>query len=234
MQLFEFLDFNGISVVIFNDHNFALPIWGKHSNKNDISYQLVTFDYHADTHSPLAHYTACSNISADYGPNHPAIKSLLKNRHHKRNDFCFDDVLEIADVVRNDEHIQTADWFGYINSYIVICHMSENDTQYYQETDRRNYNVATYYTKGNFNALPLSDVELMTNNPFILDFDLDYFVSPNSFSEAFTERISILIKKASLITIAKEPNYCPSNETWNGRKALDMLINLIENCLNSH
>lgn len=234
MQSFETLNFNGTSVVIFTDHNYALPVWGRHSNTNNTSYRLITFDYHADTHSPLAHFVACSETFAEYGPNHPAIKALLKNRHYKSNDFCFEDVLEIADVVKNDEHIQTADWFGYIDSYVVICHMSENDAQYYQETDRRNYNDATYYTKGSFNALSLGDVELIANKPFVLDFDLDFFDSPSVFSEAFTERVSTLIKKATLITIAKEPTYCSSTETWNCQKALDMLIKLIESCLISH
>lgn len=233
MQLFKTLEFNGISVVIFNDHNFALPIWGKYSNANDISYQLITFDYHADTHSPFANFTACSNIFAEYGPNHPAIISLLKNRHYKRRDFCFEDVLKIAEVVKNDEHIQTADWFGYINSYIVVCHLSENDAKCYQETDRRNYNAATYYTKCSFDTLPIKDIESIANTPFILDFDLDFFVSYKSFSEAFVERISILIKKASLITIALEPNHCPSTEMWNSQTVLDTLIKLIECCLNS-
>lgn len=233
MQSFETLKFNGTSVVIFDEHNYALPIWGQHSDDNNISYRLVTVDYHADTHSPLAHFSACSKTCAEYGPNHPAIKSLLKNRHYKRDDFCFEDVLEIADVVRNDEHIQTADWFGYIDSYIVVCHLSENEARCYQEMDRRNYNDATYYSKGNFNTLPIGDVKCIADKPFILDFDLDFFVSAESFSEPFVERISILIKEASLITIAKEPNYCTTTEKWNSKKALDMLIELIERNLTS-
>lgn len=231
MHLYEEYMVGGTPIIVFSDHNYALPIWGKYSSKNEAPYHLITFDYHADTHSPLAHFASCSQTFAEYGPDHPAIQKLLKGRKYKREDFCLEDAIHIAEHVRNDEHIQTVDWFGYINSYTVICHLSEYEARCYQEQDIRNYNAATYYNKDCFNRLPVSNVEKMSSKPFILDFDLDFFTSPSCFSEAFTERGAILIKKASLITIAREPTFCPSRADWNCEMALSRLVDLIEHSI---
>lgn len=231
MENYEIHHFNNIPVVVFESHNYALPIWGEASNKLHMSLHLVTFDYHADTHAPLARFVSQSNLFAEYGPNHPAIRQLLRGKKYKRDSFIFDDVLAITSNVNNDEHIQTAAWFGYIESYTVICHLDEDEARCYQEADRQNYNVATYYSKNAFQNLPMGEIEKLATQPFILDIDLDYFAYSSCFCAAFVERISVLIKKAKLITIAKEPEYCPEHEDWNGQLALTQLMALIQSCI---
>lgn len=227
MQAYETIIIGGVHVVIFTDHNYALPIWGKHSSERNQSYHLVTFDFHADTHAPLSEFVLRSKEFAPHDSNHPAIRKLLKGRHYKRSSFCYDDALWISQYVKNDEHIQTADWFGYIDSYTVICHLSESEAECFEEEDRRNNNAATYYTQEQFKELDMDEVEKLTTAPFILDIDLDYFSSPRCLEAEFENRISILIRKAELITIAKEPTYCPSMDTWNCELILRSVLDLI-------
>ena len=86
------------------------------------------------------------------------------------------------------------------------------------------------YGKGNANKInkKAQEIEKLATQPFIWDIDLDYFAYSSCFCAAFVERISVLIKKAKLITIAKEPEYCPEHEDWNGQLALTQLMALLK------
>ena len=75
---------------------------------------------------------------------------------------------------------------------------------------------------------------MSVQSPIVLDFDLDYFNSRRDFSEAFIEMVSPLIKRAEVITVAREPKFfemCKTDCAFELDEALSMLSNIIKNAL---
>lgn len=67
-------------IVIFDDHNMALPVWGTYSSRMGRSLNLVTFDTHTDTHPPFNAYLCEKNITRELGASvlqMPTVKQLL-------------------------------------------------------------------------------------------------------------------------------------------------------------
>ena len=219
------------SIIIFNDHNMALPAWGTIRQDYDTPLKLITFDTHADTHAAFAREIGKSYFVYDERTCNKFKRDVLSALHCEATDFNFEDVFKLSvDMVVNDEHIFVADYFDYINGYVVFCNLSIDEVEDFQSQDRSNGSDATYYTKHKIKEMTDEEITLLCTSPFILDFDLDYFTSPEMFSNEFKEKISVLIRKASAITIAREPDFFKkerSDVDFTNEQALEMLLHLI-------
>ena len=230
-SMYTHLQIKNKDVYIFETHNMALPVWGTYSGKYQTEFNLVTFDSHTDTRTPFTAEVISRSNDFEVSPNHPVVKDILKGKHYKKEKFCFEDVLKIAlQYVRNDEHILTADYFGYIKSYKVICDLDASEAQGYESDDQVRGYDAKYFIREQQSKINYKDIEI----PIILDFDLDYFVHENCISEELKKAITPLVKKSSVITIAKEPEYfeqCKIQNDYTCEKALEDLLLMLEQIL---
>ena len=230
-SLYELREINNIPVIIFENHNMALPVWGSYAYKLKKSLSLLTFDTHADTHDPFAR-----EVGGHEYKYKQFKKEVLSKIHYSIYDFEFEDVYKLAcEYVVNDEHILCAYLFDYINEYNIFCDLSEEDIAYYQNGDTSRGLNAAYYSKYSILTMPNDEIKKFCEKPFILDFDLDYFTSSKIFTKNFIDKISLLIRSATLITIAKEPFFFNDKvieKNFTNQEALDMLLKIIENAIN--
>ena len=232
-SLYEHKQIKGKDVYIFDSHNMALPVWGMYSHRMNMAFNLVTFDSHTDTRLPFTAEVTANSYDNIIRPTHPVIKKILKGKKYKKSEFSFEDVFKLAvSYVKNDEHIQTADFFGYIKSYNVICGLDDFEARSYERDDRVMGYDARYYIRKDLKEVDLSYVDV----PIILDFDLDYFIWEGCFSDTFENIIAPLVKNATVITIAREPNFfdeCKIIDDFTCEMALERLLTLIEKILNT-
>lgn len=207
-------------IVVFDDHNMALPVWGQWSSRLGQPGTLLTIDTHTDTRCPFCAYFSQNSYDTEMSLNHPVIKKILKDRHYKRNDFDFEDVYKLAcDYVKHDEHIQTAYRFGYISSYNIVCRVNADELKEYERQDYLSGFDAHYYS----NSEQIKNLKI--NRPLFLDFDLDYFEDHSVINNEFKENISPFVKNACGITIAREPEFVKS--CCAGYKVDDIYTDLI-------
>ncbi|MBE5893378.1 MAG: hypothetical protein E7286_08340 [Lachnospiraceae bacterium] len=230
-SMYTHLQIKNKDVYIFEAHNMALPVWGTYSDRYQTEFNLITFDSHTDTRTPFTAEVISRSNDFEVSPKHPVVKDILKGKHYKKDEFCFEDVFKIAlQYVRNDEHILTADYFGYIKSYNVICDLDDFEAKGYESDDRVRGYDAKYFVREQQSKINYNDIEL----PIILDFDLDYFIHDNCINEELKKAIAPLVKNATLITIAKEPEYfeqCKMQNDYTNKKALEDLLLMIEQVL---
>ncbi len=228
---YTYLQIKDKDVYIFETHNMALPVWGTYSSRYQTEFNLFTFDYHTDTRTPFTAEVVSRSNDFDVNPKHHIVKDILKGKHYKKDEFRFEDVYKIAfQYVKNDEHILTADYFGYIKSYNVICDLDDFEAKTYENEDRIRGYDAKYYVREQQNEINYDDIEM----PVILDFDLDYFINDKCINYKFKKTIAPLVKKASVITIAKEPEYfnqCKMQNDYTNEKALYDLVLMLEQIL---
>lgn len=232
---YEIIEIKGKTLIIFDDHNKALPIWGLLSNSLNSSCQLFTFDSHCDTRLPFTHLLSNNGeqIDKNYQKKY-CVAKVLYNKKFTRNNFCFDDTYLIASkYLKNDEHIKTAFDWGYISNYNIIT--SDSEYKDCQKNDTCENYLSHYFHK---NLVQENNFKEYDDNPIILDFDLDFFTNADDFiAMKRLSSLSNLIKKSEIITIAREPKYfesCKLNKDDNlytNQKALDLLRELIENLL---
>lgn len=221
---------NDIPVVIFEDHNMALPVWGTYASKLKQPLRLFTFDYHADTHDPFA---------GAVGPHDFDLKRFEENILCKIKydicDFNFEDVYKLAcGYVRFDEHILTAYKFDYLTGYHIFCALSNDELVNYERDDRRRGINAFYHARSSIRNMKNEEIQGLCDSPFILDFDLDYFASAKMFDEVFSDKLAFLIKNATVITIARERDCFESkraDENFQNDEALTLLLDLINDIL---
>lgn len=230
-SMYNHIQIKGKNIFVFDSHNMALPVWGTYSNRMQTRFNLVTFDSHADTRGPFTSEVMQECVDHCITPNHPIIKSILKGKKYKRKEFNFEDVFKIAHQhIENDEHIQTAYYFGYIKSYNVICRLDNFEAKSYEEDDICMGYDAKYYIREQVKEHILSFID----EPLILDFDLDYFISKECFNADFKQMIESIVKKATVITIAREPKYfdeCKLDGEYSCETALNMLLETITSIL---
>ena len=218
-------------IIIFDDHNMALPVWGTFSSRKNTSFNLVTFDFHTDTHPPFNSYLIdldVDRISGSKALDIPAVKQLLKDCRLSLADFSFEDSYKLScSILKNTEHILTACALGYLKSYTIVHH---DDAYGYEDDDRFNGLDARYIESDIFATLSSLNVPL----PVALDFDLDYFRCEGDLNDTFFQKISSLVKNSSVITIAREPKYfeaCKSDPKFSLTQAEKLLINGLESIL---
>lgn len=229
-------EIGGIPVYIFEKHNMALPAWGVVCNRIKKPAHLVTFDSHTDTHwgfnSYICEKTGKAPDYPKYGLKNPHIMDLLTNTHFQIGDFSFEDVWSISvSDLKNTEQILCGVDFGYLLSYVVV-NREDGVGSGYEKDDRRAGYQATYISRESWDEW---NVELMPE-PLIVDFDLDFFGSPNDFDDKFKNKVAPLLKKTMAITIAKEAKYfecCKTQENYTVEAALTQLLDFIEEALES-
>ncbi len=141
------------------------------------------------------------------------------------NDFSFDSVYSIADnSLKNDEHILTAVNFGYIREYTIVCNIEPRYVDQFIRADSFDGYKAVYISK---ESLP---IHIDVASPIVLDIDLDYFNSKEDLSDSFIDTVAPIIKRAELITIAREPSffeYCRTDNNFSIEDAYNSIINII-------
>lgn len=231
-SVYEYLQIKGKDVYIFDSHNMALPVWGTYSNRMNTAFTLVTFDSHTDTRPPFTAEIIANSYDNNIRISHPIVKEILKGKKYKRDAFLFEDVFKIAyQNLQNDEHIQTAEFFEYIKSYHVICDLDDLEARVYESDDCVRGYDAKYHIRKNISKLDFNNIE----SPIILDFDLDYFIWDGCFNDSFKRVITPLVKKATVITIAREQEFfdkCKIENDYSYENALEKLLSIIEAILN--
>lgn len=229
-SLYEKKIIKNTPIVIFFDHNMALPVWGNYASKINTPLELISFDYHADTHDPFATKIGIHDFEQE-----EFEKNILSKINYHIDNYCFEDVYKLScEYVANDEHILTAYKLGYINSYHIFCELPNNEIESYQWWDRRRGLNASYHARHSIKYLTHEELEKISITPFVLDFDLDYFSTPRVFDDLFVDKISFLIKKATVITIAREPKYFELEKTdthFENNQALELLLRIIQKAL---
>ena len=212
----ESREIGGIPVYIFEEHNMALPAWGVVCDRISKPVYLVTFDSHTDTHWGFNSYifekTGEAPKYSKYGLKNPHIKDLLSNAHFQIGDFSFEDVWSISiSYLKNTEQILCGVDFGYVLSYVVV-NREDGVGSEYERIDRMVGYQATYISRESWEKWNVERIQ----EPLIVDFDLDFFGSPNDFDDKFKSVVAPLLRKAVAITIAKEPRYFEACRTQDG------------------
>lgn len=218
----------GKPIILFNDHNMALPVWGTYANKTAEPLNLLTFDTHTDTRHPFGRYLSSEfNVAPIIEKNkilqNHYINNLLNSYHVLLNDYYFEDAYKMAYIIAHDEQILTSYILGYIKSYTVVHKIGDN-------FDDRIYGYDSEYIMHNEFV---SGREPKISNPLILDIDLDYFNQKKEIFE-FIMKVGLYIKSANVITIAREPDCFEKYKTeddFTVDKAEEILLEGIESVL---
>lgn len=214
----------------------TITIWhflfgGEFSSRNNSSYVLLTFDTHADTRPPFTGAIYSKYDCYDSTTSKKYKSDVLSKYNCDIDNYVFQDAFELALLdIKNDEHIQTACYFGYISDYHVFCALDDYERLSYQKDDQTQGFGAFYYSKDHLLSMSNSEIESLIAHPFILDFDLDYFTSKEIFSHLLFQKMKPLIRHASVITIAKEPKYFEyerSSDKFQNEEALGLLLDAI-------
>jgi len=128
----------GKDVYIFESHSTALVPWGQIRSKRSNAPNLITLDYHTDTHEAfLLHYG--KQFKGEYFSSgddaFEKLRELLLSKIDVLNDAS---LCEAANKLRNDEHIDAAIGadiidFAYVISYDGQCTQSREEIKYYEE-----------------------------------------------------------------------------------------------------
>ncbi len=233
-SLYQIKEIAGKPICIFDDHNMALPVWGTYSNRIGLPMNLVSFDYHTDTHMAFNCYIHNETGSAIaynmYGLKNPYIKNLLRRVHFSISDFSFEDIFALAvGYLKNTEQIITSCDFGYLSSYMIV-NRTDGEGESYEVDDRLNGYRATYISKESLDRLMPEKI----SDPIAVDFDLDFFGSLDDYDDRLKSKIAPLIKRATVITIAREESYfesCKVDKSFRNEDALQRLLDFIRDIL---
>lgn len=234
---YELITLKEKSIIIFNDHNMALPIWGTFSNLKKKSLTLITLDTHTDTQP---HFN--KKISVEYGEyNKNTFRRFEKNDLSKyscsRVNFSFEDAFCLSiEFVAHDEHIHTACYYDYIDRYYIFCDLDKSECKWHQQTDQDDGFSATYHSRNDILSLPEEEIIQMCTKDYILDFDLDYFTTRSMIDNiTLLEKLTPIIKNATCITIAKEPEFfdeTKQEDNFTNNEALNKLLSIITIAIN--
>lgn len=240
---------------VVENHQEVLPIWSEYYfSRNCASHlELVSLDYHADTLSGFKKYSFDKMLESG---NRNLVERAVKFREEfiqkMMSDLSQKTIEDNYDKLNCDEHIMTACELGIISRYQVIYCLEDYDefcglhlqfpnnycNRLYEPTvncfPRRpedeirkcHSRLEDFYLKESGLVVPKKD--------FILDIDLDYFQSANSFRPLSYEFMKSLIQKCELITIARSTSYF---ENLKIEKDLDIdiveseVIDFIRRCL---
>ena len=170
------------------DHRLVLSSWILWHKMLGTTPNLITFDAHRDL---------CEEND---------LKSIIKHIKKTLNESLDLSVFEMLDR-KNDTHINMACHLGIFNNVFVISNDSSNELY---PINKSNIQV--------FNAVDSSIINVMSNEPYILDIDLDYFFDKNETNnlyqinelrlQSFLDQKIIFPDKLVGITIAIEASYC--------------------------
>ncbi|WP_270660348.1 hypothetical protein [Paraclostridium bifermentans] len=226
----EIKNIKGKEIYIVDDHNCVFPIWLHKSRENNVSYRLITFDYHTDTQPAFLQYS--SRVVGNDGMD-DKINRARNIRDEIENEIERSTIENVVDIVNTklayDEHIKLAYDLDVISEFHVInCsgEFTDQDGYYYKNKNiHRNNRLSDRYIRDmNFN---------IPSTPYILDFDLDYFNSNASLEPDDKSVISDLIRNCEFITIAREAHHFDKlkEDDFTAKDAENKLIDLIESVL---
>jgi len=238
---------NRKTVYVFDEHQYALPLWAEFSISNSKQYGLVTFDFHTDTRQGFNRYACLQNS----GELHRVWDEFRINYVNSITPTDIKAVVEATKNLANDEHICAALNFGYIdNAHVVNVENEHHDLNIFYYRIKTPFDLESIeitqnpYERDNgltqFFLNRIEDDYLVDTgfsippNPFILDFDLDYFPTRESLNPKNRKIITELISKAQIITVAREEFYFEKNRKQQGfdvREAESLLLKLIEDVL---
>lgn len=243
---------NGLRIFTVDKHQFALPIWANLSISNDTRYSLVTFDFHTDTKLAFTNYAYLHYSGKTF-----KFRDVENFRESYIKTINCKDLETICKVTKNfahDEHIQAALYFEYIHQpHIITVDQTHNDNDINYYITNNFYDLAPrklvinpyggknkYLLKYRLNRLEddyIKDTGFeIPLDPFILDFDLDYFPARDALDPQKNSIIKELVSNAQIITIAREKTFFENNceqKRFSAQEAELLLIELIETLLNN-
>ncbi len=242
---------NGLQIFIVDEHQFVLPIWANFSISNDTKYSLVTFDFHTDTRKALNKYAHSQLSGTIY--NYRNVEKFQEKYLEGINRKDLKTICGLTNKLANDEHIQAAMYFGYIyDPHVITVDQTHNDNDINYHITNNFYSLAPSQLVNNpyegqykhllkYRLNRLEDDYIKDTgfeiplDPFILDFDLDYFPTREALNPQKNSIIKELVTKAQVISVAREKPFFEENCEQKGFSAQEaelLLIELIETLLN--
>jgi hypothetical protein len=245
---------NDKKIYIVDNHQEVLPIWTKYFLKNDVSLELVTLDYHADSIRGFNDYSykiarkthEFNDLVGKAGEyQNEIIKFLKKNLSLSLID-------EYTIHLDCDEHILAALELGVINKYQIVYCMDQHF-----EYGGEHLKLKSNYCEGMYNPdnycrcnCPQEEFEYCHNRledkylkaiglkiplaRYILDIDLDYFQMGFSLEPINYNIFKKLVTNAEFITIARSDKYFNElklDDKLNVDYVQNKLLKLISLCL---
>lgn len=224
---------------IVDKHHKVLASWAKLRRELSIAPRLLSLDFHTDTSRPFRNFS--SSMSTQ--------KQLLSNVNYQ----SVASVDAAIQKLNNDEHIVTAIESNIISAAFIIAQNATTTDQntFHQhkiacfsaaprsplnnptreDCDRVLETEFLKQAEVHFNRILQHSLETtLTESPFILDIDLDFFCTHKSIAPTDKEQILFWAKKASLITIATEPDYvqnCSLDKDLHSEYLLENLMRLL-------
>lgn len=201
------LNISGKDIRVLDDHQYALLIWGKLFQELKKPSILVSIDYHPDTNPAFWLYAYQKAMAIDPHRENELVEKFQKKIMATIDPHNSESLRGAMGSMRNDEHINTALDLGYLKDYHMINCMEKHE-----------YARGTHYLVPEdqfgsledcmFNAVGLP-IENLMQNEFILDIDLDYFLSLKNFKLNLNENTIFgqLVKQAQIITVARSRTY---------------------------
>lgn len=215
---------------VVDDHHKVLRHWAECRNTLAVAPRLLTLDHHTDTSKPFR-----KSIYGHLKKNNLQFSEavFLDYQSHYLSQIDFHSLMTVDHAIDNlshDEHVVTAIKTDIISSALVIAHNATNtDLKTYEEHKiicnsipevenglgvfKLDYDnvLDSDFLSGCLNRfdkiIDQAKESKILDSPFILDIDLDYFNTFASVKPKDSSFFKFLAQKASLITIATEPEY---------------------------
>lgn len=224
----------GKTAYIFENHKYAIFPWAILCRQEKKAIDLVTFDRHTDTKMPFQeNYLRFDKPKDNKDYSEKLFNEYLENKLQEIDSENFENFLSgnLFHQLKNDEHILLARRLGLLGNVLVICHSADTVPDDEKVTIKGNYYDID---DNNLKTLNTLLTKAHIEKPYILDIDLDYFISYDKLSneKSFTT-FKRIIEGATAITIATEPEYVYYNREEYGSldlesdKLLENLINLM-------
>ncbi len=244
-------------VEVVDSHHKVLLAWAEFRKTLSSPPRLITLDHHTDTSPPFRHFIRKIFKEEDVPFD---IKSeefkVAQNQYLKSINFMNKEtVIEAVKKLNNDEHIVAAIKTDIISSALVIAHNAANtDLEVYKEHKiicrtvnevlsekgklRPDYDsvLESFLIDRSLSSFDKTLREaneelLLSEEPFILDIDLDYFNTFKSIQPKDSTSFKELVRKAKLVTVATEPEYvekCAVDSGLDSKYLLDRFINFLK------
>jgi hypothetical protein len=219
-------EIHGKPIYIFESHNAALEAWADIKTNHDEELLLVTLDHHTDTHEAFVGYAHRANNNNPDGVD-PIMEERLARVSWRDKKTVIDAVADL----KNDEQIDAALKLGLFSLAFCINNEHRNtdsegraivsnksiyligkecesdcDEKLHAEEVIESLLLGRLIDRANSLALT-AGIEDVTQVPYVLDIDLDYFRTQSSLSPTDDRVFRTLIRNAVGITIATEPSY---------------------------
>lgn len=222
----------GKRVYLFDNHASALVPWAEMRRELDRPPDLLTFDFHTDTHLAFVGY-----LCKEYGYDGSNLEELSRVRCKKIDYNKAETVFEAVKDLRNDEQIDAAIKSHIFSRAIVISYSAHRLAEYSLEKQiweipsdigfRYSHDVTeseikahadiaieTNYLHEKFlfvnSDFIARDEKIFGTVPFVLDIDLDYFRTHRGVLPDDDKMFRDLIRISLGITIAREPRFVES------------------------